>query len=82
MITPGFYPEYLRGKSFPPPICPASPQKYCYQYGIQVTALEKSPRHDEVIAHTVTFLKIVSQNAPDCISAQIHFKKFLASGPP
>ena len=38
--------------------------------------LEKSPRRDEVIAHTVTFLKIVSQNAPDCISAHIHFKTF------
>ena len=27
MITPGFYPGYLRVKSFPPPICPAFPQK-------------------------------------------------------
>ena len=25
---------------------------------------------------TVTFLKIVSQNAPDCIAAHTHFKTF------
>ena len=47
--------------------------------------MEKSFRHDKVIAHSVTFLKIVSQNAPDCISVHIHFKKFpgvLVAGPP
>ena len=31
-------------------------------------------RQDKVIAQTVTFLTIVSQNAPDCISEHIHFK--------
>ena len=34
----------------------------------------KSSRRDEVSAHAVTFLKIVSQNAPDCISGHFHFK--------
>ena len=29
-----------------------------------------------ILSTIVTFLKIVSQNAPDCISAHIHFKKF------
>ena len=29
---------------------------------------------------TLTFLKIVSENAPDCISTHIHFKKFLGDG--
>ena len=56
-------------------------KKYCYHYGIQATILEKSSRHDEVIAQTVTFLKILSQNAPDCISAHIHFKTFLGGLP-
>lgn len=36
----------------------------------------KSSRRDEVSAHTVTFLKVVSQNASDCIFAHIYFKKF------
>ena len=47
--------------------------------------MEKSFRHDKVIAHSVTFVKIVSQNAPDCISVHIHFKTFpgvLVPGPP
>ena len=38
--------------------------------------MEKSSRWDEFSAHTVTFPRIVSQNAPDCISAHVHFKKF------
>ena len=37
---------------------------------------EKSSKRDKVSAHTVKFLKIVSQNAPDCILARIHFQKF------
>ena len=49
---------------------------------IKVTISEKSSRRDEVSAHTVTFLKIVSQNAPDCISVHIHFKKFLEEDAP
>ena len=51
--------------------------------------LEKLSRQDKVIAQTVTFLTIVSQNAPDCISEHIHFKTLqggrgglLAPGPP
>ena len=44
----GFYPGYLRGRSFARKM-PSFPQNY---------------------------LKVVSQNAPDCISAHIHFKKF------
>ena len=43
---------------------------------------EKSSGRDEASAHTVTFLKIVSQNAPNCISAHIHFKKFPEGMPP
>ena len=62
--------------SFPPP----PPKKDCYHYSIQVTISEKS--RDEVNAQTVTFLKIVSQNAPNCISAHIHFKKFPEGMPP
>ena len=41
---------------------------------------QKSSRRDEVGEHTVTFLKIVSWNAPDCISAHIHFQKFSVGG--
>ena len=37
---------------------------------------KKSSRCNKVIAHTVTFLKIVSQNASDCISEHIHCKTF------
>ena len=40
---------------------------------IIVNYIEK--RRDEVSAHTVIFLKIVSQNAPDCISAHIKKKE-------
>ena len=58
-----------------PPL-PPPPQIYCYHYSIWVTTSEKSSTSDEVKAHTVTFLKIVSQNVPDCISADIHSKKF------
>jgi len=78
----GFYLGYLRGKSLPPkcPASPAPPQKYCYHYSIWATISEKSSRRDEVGEHTVTFLKIVSRNAPDCISAHIHFKKFSGGG--
>ena len=47
-----------------------------------MTTSEKSSRRDEVSAHTVTFLKIVAQNAPDCILAHIHFKKFRGGMPP
>ena len=34
----------------------------------------------KILYCTVTFLKIVSQNAPDCISLHIHFRKFLGGG--
>ena len=37
---------------------------------------EESSRRHEVSANTVTFLKSVSQNKPDCISAHMHFKKY------
>ena len=47
-----------------------------------MTISEKSCRRDEVSAHTVTFLKIVAQNAPDCILAHIHLKKFRGGGMP
>ena len=43
---------------------------------------EKSSKRDKVSAHTVKFLKIVSQNAPDCISTHIHLKKFPGDMPP
>ena len=73
---------YLRGRSSPPPPhppakkTPSFPYKKYYHFSILVTILEKSSRHNKVIACTVTFLKIMSQNAPDCISAHIHFKHF------
>ena len=41
---------------------------------------KKSSRRDEVSEHTVTFLKIVSQNAPDCTSVHIHFKNYRGGG--
>ena len=66
--------------SSPPPPPPPRPKKYCYHYSIWATMSEKSSRPDEVGEHTVTFLKIVSRNAPDCISAHIHFKKFSLGG--
>ena len=71
----GFYLGYLRGKSPPPP-----KKKSCYHYSIWATMSQKSSRRDEVGEHTVTFLKIVSWNAPDCISAHIHFQNFRWGG--
>ena len=44
--------------------------KKSYHYSIKVTISEKSSRRDEGSAHYN-----ISQNAPDCISAHIHFKK-------
>ena len=57
---PEFYLGYLRG---------SAPTPNFYHYSIQVTISEKSSRRYEVSAQSLTFLKIVSQNAPDCISA-------------
>ena len=73
----------------PPPKkkCPASPQKILSViipvYITEVTISEKTSRRHDVSAHTVTFLKIESQNAPDCISA--HIELFISRnvrGPP
>ena len=77
----GFYLGYLSGRSFPLKKNAQLPPKYIVILTVyKLTISEKSSRRDEVSAHTVTFLKIVSQNAPDCISAHIHLKKI--SGPP
>ena len=47
-----------------------------YLRGRSSPSPQKHPaRRDEGSAHTVTFLKIVSQNAPDCISAKYTFQK-------
>ena len=40
----------------------------------KINILEKLSRQDKVIAQTVTFLTIVSQNAPDCISEHYSFQ--------
>ena len=69
---PGFYLGYLRGRSFPPKMPSFPPKKLILlslQYSVTISSLQ-------VTAHTVVLLKIVSQNAPNCISAQIHFKNF------
>ena len=79
----------FQGRSFPcpppPSKCPASPQKYCYDYSIQVTISEKSSRRDEVSAHTVTFFNIVSQKCTRLHLSAYSFQKISrghASGPP
>ena len=64
---------YLRGRSLPPPKKKNTQlphPKKSYHYSIKVTISEKSSRRDEGSAHYN-----ISQNAPDCISAHIHFKK-------
>ena len=75
-FNPGFYLGYLKGRSFPPQNTQLPNKTCCHHYRIS----EKSSRHDEVSAHTVTFLKIVSQNAPDFISAHILFNKISRGG--
>ena len=76
-VLTGLYLGYLRGRNSPPLQNTQLPHpKKSYHYSIKVTISEKSSRRDEGSAQTVAFLKIVSQNAPDCISAYIHFKKF------
>ena len=61
---------------------PPPPKRDCYHYSVLVTISEESSRRDEVSSLTVTFLKIVSQNAPSCILAHIHFKEFPGGMPP
>ena len=78
--TPGFYLGYLRRRSFshpkkmpssPPPKIFLSPQSISKYIG-------KKSRRDQASAHTVTFLKTVAQDEPNCISGSvhIHLKKF------
>ena len=68
----GFYLGYLRGRSFPRKMPSFPPKKLILlslQYSVTISSLQ-------VTEHTVILLKIVSQNAPNCISAHIHFKNF------
>ena len=67
--------------SFPPPHPhPRQKKNVIITVYISNRILEKSSRCDKVSEHTVTFLKTVSQNAPDHISVHIHFQKFLGGG--
>ena len=59
----------FEGYKLPPQNTQLPHPKKSYHYSIKVTISEKLSRRDEGSAHTVTFLKIVSQNAPDCISS-------------
>ena len=77
---------YLRCRSFPHKM-PSSPRPKKILLSLQYTSnyTGKIVRRDVVNAHTAKFLKIVSQNAPDCISGHIHFKDapgVYAPGPP
>ena len=77
---------YLRCRSFPHKM-PSSPRPKKILLSLQYTSnyTGKIVRRDVVSAHTAKFLKIVSQNAPDCISGHIHFKDapgVYAPGPP
>ena len=78
----GFYLRYLRGRSSPPPNAQLPLQKVLLSLQYISNCIGKSSRHDEVNAHTVIFLKIVSQNAPDCISAVQSFQKNFRGGMP
>ena len=78
----GLYLGYLRGRSFPPKMPSFPPRKI-------LLSLQYISNYIGKIIQTwrgqCTFLKIGSQNAPDCISAHTHFKKFPgdhAPGPP
>ena len=80
-LPAGFNLGYFRGRSFPPKnaqLPPPHQKKYCYHYSTDISNYisEKSSRRDEVRAHIVTFLEIVSQNVPDCISGHIHYIQF------
>ena len=61
---------------------PSFPTKHIVTGAHHYSIWEKSSRRDEVSAHTVTFLKIVSQNALDFIAAHILFKTFPGGMPP
>ena len=86
-VIPGFYLEYLRGISFPPKRPASTPKILSSLQYISNYSIGKSSRQDKVSAHEVSipclrtlYDMIVSQNAPDCISLQIHFKKFSGGG--
>ena len=78
--TPGFYLGYLRRRSFPPQKntqLPAPPKIFLSSQSIS-SYIGKKSRRDQASAHTVTFLKTVAQDEPNCISGSvhIHLKKF------
>ena len=73
ILLSGFYLGYLRGRSFPRKM-PSFPPKILLSLQYISNYIGKIIQRDEVSAHY--FLKIGSQNAPDCISVHIHFKQF------
>ena len=92
--SPGFYLEYLRGRSFPPQKkknAQLPHKKYCLislPYTVYVTTVYRKNHPDSTRSvHTALYhfsklcLKIM-QNAPDCFSAHIHFKKCPGGTPP
>ena len=75
--------KVFEGQELPPPPNAQLPlQKVLLSLQYISNCIGKSSRHDEVNAHTVIFLKIVSQNAPDCISAVQSFQKNFRGGMP
>ena len=76
--TPGFYLGYIRRRSFPPPkkipsSPPPPPQKKIFLSSQSISSyMGKKSRRDQASAHTVTFLKTVAQDEPNCISGSVH----------
>ena len=81
----GFYLGYLRGRRLPPPPkkkCPASTPKLLLSLQSISNYIRKTIQTRRVLCTWSKFSclrtlydKIVSQNAPDCISLHIHFQK-------
>ena len=79
LSVPGFYLEYLRGRSFLPKMS-SFPPKILLLLQYRSNYIGESSRRDEFSANEVSNpclrTQLCLKNAPDCMSAHIHLQQF------